>query len=251
MAEADPFAAANEAYTIVIAGHMNPAIHHPAWYKLINALSQDELASTVALDESRQLTEEAFLTKGPGLRPSTGAGVTICTPPFAQFTAGKMRITCIDESWTITTPDQNLFVRIRDIASTVFEALSHTPVSAYGLNFNFHRGTSVGNVGARLAQIIDGTQVGFPKGIQGSRSAKVGYTVSDGARALNVSVEPSVRGNDMIFVGINAHHPIVLETGVHQFDLTPLLRDSTEKDLLDAQEVLSWVMQIFGGNGKE
>ena len=179
--------------------------------------------------------------------------MTICTPAFAQFTAGKLRITCIEQNWTISTYEQSLLPRIRDVASSVFEALAHTPVSAYGLNFNFHRKAGVGNVGARLAQVVDATSLGFLKEGQGERSAKIGYTLSERGRALNVSVEPSARGVDMIFVGINAHHPIVPSgPGLQQFDLTPLFRDSTDKDLRDARRsILSRVMRAFEGNGRQ
>jgi hypothetical protein len=244
MAEADPFATANDAYSIVVAGNMNPAIHHPAWYKLIKALSEEELASSGGLGARRQDTAETSPTEQERGVTVTIAAVDpndpISTPGFARFTAGKIRIACIEQSWTIATFDQNLLVRIRDVASSVFEALGHTPVSAYGFNFAFHRKTGVADVGALLAQIIDATEFGFPKGVQGSRSARIGYTLSDGGRDLNVSVEKSARGAGMIFVGINTHHRIVRPgTGFGEFDLTPLLRDGVEKGLQDAQEVLS------------
>jgi hypothetical protein len=48
----DPFAAATETYPIVVAGVMNPAIHHPAWYKAMGALSDKELQSTGAIVHS-------------------------------------------------------------------------------------------------------------------------------------------------------------------------------------------------------
>ncbi len=252
MPEADPFASANEAYFIVVAGNMNPAIHHPAWYKVIGALSDEELASFgLAGGQAQAPVDMPIPEREQGLRPITDT-MTICTPTFAQFTAGKLRITCLEQSWTISTYDQSFLPRIRDVASSVFEALAHTPVSAYGLNFNFHRKAGVGNVGARLAQIVDATPLDFLKGGHGERSAKIGYTLSERRRDLNVSVEPSVRGTDMIFVGINAHHPIVPSgPGVQQFDLTPLFRDSTDKDLQDAQEVLSKVIRAFEGNGRQ
>ncbi len=250
MAEIDPFVSANTGYSIVIAGSMNPAIHHPAWYRLNKALSEEELASTGALGENRQGVGETSVAQWV-LSQGSPTNATICTPAFSQFTAGKIRIACIQQSWTITTIDRSLFVRIREVASAVFDILTHTPISAYGLNFNFHRKTSEKDLGSRLAQIIDDTGIGILKGVSGSRSAKLGYTVSTESRALNVSVERSVRGADTIFVGINAHHPIVMPPGVTQFDLTPLLRDSSDDDLRDAEEVLAWAIRTFGGNGKQ
>ncbi len=250
MPEADPFVSASDGYFIVVAGNMNPAIHHPAWYKLIGALSDEELAASGLADGRAQAPVGVPAPDRGQLRTITGM-TTICTPAFAQFTAGKLRITCFEQSWTITTYEQSLFSRIRDVASIVFGALAHTPVSAYGLNFNFHRKTGVGNVGAHLAQAVDAASLNFFQESRGERSAKIGYTLSEGGRALNISVEPSVHGTDMVFVGINAHHPIIPpESGFHQFDLAPLLRDSMEKDFRDAQEVLSKVIRIFEGNGR-
>ena len=39
MPEQDPFLTANESISIVVAGVMNPSIHHPAWYKLVGILT--------------------------------------------------------------------------------------------------------------------------------------------------------------------------------------------------------------------
>src|SRR5712692_7798773 len=129
MAEVDPFATATDTYSIVVAGSMNPAIHHPAWYKAIGALSDEELQTTGAVVHVGSVPPAQF-----------SAGAAICTPAISQFTAGRIRIACIvGQTWTIVTTDQNLWARIRDVAISVFEALGHTPVSAYGLNFTFHR----------------------------------------------------------------------------------------------------------------
>ena len=56
--------------------------------------------------------------------------------------------------------------------TAVFEALADTPVSAYGLNFNFHRKTGAGNVGARLAQIVDATSPASSKRVRESDRLK-------------------------------------------------------------------------------
>jgi hypothetical protein len=162
-----------------------------------------------------------------------------------------LRITCIERNWTISTYEQSLLGRLREVASLVFEALGHTPVSAYGLNFTFHRKTGVTNIGSRLAQIVDTTPLTFLKEAQGEHSAKITYTISGGNRDLNISVEPSVRGSDTVFIAINAHHPIVLlRPGFHQFDLTPLLRESMDRDFRDAQEILLSVTRTFEVDGK-
>ena len=116
MAEVDPFASANSGYFIVIAGNMNPAIHHPAWYKMVGALSEDELVSTGALGENQQGERQTSVTNWV-LSPSLPTNLTVCTAAFSQFTAGKIRIACLPQHWTITTINRNLFIRIRDGSS--------------------------------------------------------------------------------------------------------------------------------------
>jgi len=67
----------------------------------------------------------------------------------------------------------------------------------------------------------------------------IGYRISEERRDPNISIEPSVRRHDTVFVTINAHHPIILpEPGFHQFDLAQLLRESMGKDSVDARTVL-------------
>jgi hypothetical protein len=245
MPETDPFATANEAYSIAVAGAMNPAIHHPTWYKIIGALSESEVAEAMA--------QKAPPLPGPGQGYATiTSAVTMFMPGFAQFTAGKVRITCVEQSWTIWTHDRALLSRCCEIASSVFEALEHTPVTAYGLNFIYHRQTAIGAVAVRLAEILDASQLGLQlKQVAGTRSAKVGYTFSEKGRALNVNVEQSTRGADTLFVSINAHHPIVAEeVGGGLFDLGALLRGSIRRDSSDAEETISKIMQLFTGNGR-
>ncbi len=226
---------------------MNPAIHHPAWYHSVGALTDDELAHTGAVPAKDRQPRPA-VQGTPGIAVA-GPNMPICTPAFAQFTAGHIRVVCINQSWTISTPDKTSFLRIRDIATRVFMALGHTPVSAYGLNFSYHRRTKLGNVAVRLAQFVEAMPLGFDKFQHTERSAKIAYTTSAPGRDFNVSVEPSVRGSDVLFVGINAHHPILLPTpGFQQFDLGPLLGNSTENDLRDAQSCLSRILATFGGS---
>src|ERR1700730_3850135 len=161
MPDTDPFWSSDNGYAIVVAGNMNPSIHHPAWYKLIGALSDEELGSALTGSTSPAPAETPASQEGEVFE--VASGLTVTTPGLAQFTAGKMRIACVGQSWTITTYEQALLSRICDVASSVFEALTHTPVSAYGINFNFHRKTNVGDTGARLAQIVDATPLALLK----------------------------------------------------------------------------------------
>lgn len=252
MAEADPFATANDTLSVVVAGNMNPAIHHPAWYKLIHASTEEELASSGMTPLGRPDSKEGSAPKEKvALRILTTA-TPICTPALSQFTVGKMKVTCTEQNWSISSYEPQMLPRLVEIASKVFEALAHTPVSAYGMNFSFHRKVSMGNVGLRLAEMVDSTPISLFKNRQGMRSAKIGYSVSQPERTLNASIEASVKGADVVFVGINAHHPIRPSgTGFEQFELAPLLRASRDADLRDARDILSAVLSALGKKGND
>ena len=243
MPNEDPFVGGTEGYSVVITGNMNPAIHHPIWYKDIGALTDAELAETGA-------TRQTGMDSGsPKTNGSAAVAQIICTDVLSQFTSGKIRIICLSQSYTISTFDRTLLPRIREMASLVFQVLTHTPVTAYGLNFNVHRETTVGNVGALLAQVIDSTRLELMRDSKAERKAKFAYTFSEQGRALSVSIEQSRHAPNMVFVGINAHHPITLPQGIRQFDLTPLLQESMRKDSLDAEQILSKIMDVFKTDG--
>jgi hypothetical protein len=244
MADEDPFVGAFEGYSLVVTGNMNPAIHHPIWYKEIGALTEAELVETGAIP-----SESASLGSAKSEMPAPVLPI-ICSAMVSQFTSGKIRIICIPQSYTISTFDLTLLPRIREVASLVFQVLTHTPVSAYGFNFNVHRETIVSNVGALLAQVIDSTRFNrLTDGGHAARTAKIGYTLSEHGRALNISVEQSRHALNMVFLGVNAHHPIAPSKKL-QFDLTPLLQESMRKDTSDFEQVLSEVMDIFKDSGE-
>jgi len=254
MPETDPFQSADSGYSITVAGNMNPAIHHPAWYKIIGALSDVEIAASGAVGDVKPVpepTEPSDIVQGGLFVPSPTSG-PVLTPAFTAFTAGKLRIVCVQQNWTISTYERETFTRACEVACNVFAALPQTPVSAYGFNFNFHRKVGTANVASRLAQLADAVAFDFLLDRQGDRSATLHYSLNEGPRTLNISLEPSVRGSQIVFVGINAHHPIVATAGTlfQQFDLEPLLRDHSSKDLPDAEAILMKLLLIFEGNGK-
>jgi hypothetical protein len=250
MPDTDPFASAGGQYSIVVAGNMNPAIHHPGWYKAIRAMSDDELAPALGPLQSPPVQPTGSERQGQGVfRALSGSALTVVTPALAQFTVGPISITCLEQTWTIATINADLVSRICEIACAVFESLSHTPVSAYGFNLNAHRRTTTQNVGLGLAELLDATPVGLIRSIDSQRTAKIAYTnIDETGRRLTVSMEQSATSADAVFVAINAHHPITVtpEEGFRQFDLTPLLRSSSDRDRRDADELLTKVVSIFG-----
>src|SRR5690349_21052972 len=94
--------------SFVLTGSMNPALHHPLWYRDRGLISEAE--------------EKQALEKGsPMLLPSP--------QPYASFSAGFFQVKCDAERWEITTSRPDQFDTIRGIAQKLFdEVLPHTPV---------------------------------------------------------------------------------------------------------------------------
>ena len=55
MPEQDPFLTANESISIVVAGVMNPSIHHPAWYKLVGILTDADLSNLTPIQKTASI----------------------------------------------------------------------------------------------------------------------------------------------------------------------------------------------------
>ena len=99
-------------FSVVVSGHMNPAIHHPAWYEQIGILTQAEALESL---------------KGENF---------VCLPQVAQFASRGITVTCIPTRWDARTTKADQRERILDIAKRTYTALDHTPVSAFGFNFD-------------------------------------------------------------------------------------------------------------------
>src|SRR5258708_407316 len=128
MAESTPVRASH--FSIVALGPMNPRLHHPLWYKVIGAISEDEQAAALA---------------APNL---------VVLPPLSRFEVSGITIGCQENRWEISTEQSSLRSRIKDIACLVFQKLFETPIQLFGFNNNFQMETSVPNVRKCLSEVI-------------------------------------------------------------------------------------------------
>jgi len=95
-----------KAFSIVVAGSMNPAIHHPAWYRSVETISEDDANAAIA-------------------------GTVIVHPQLAQFGTPRWIINCVPDKWSIQTLGGLDDEEIIDIACKTFERLSETPIVAF------------------------------------------------------------------------------------------------------------------------
>lgn len=239
----DPFTEAENLCAIAISGAMNPAIHHPGWYRFIGAISSEEmeLAATMPVQAIA------------GAVVQIQANQAFCSVQFSQFTAGSLRVTCIPETWTILATDASGLDRIRDIADKVFAALTHTPISGYTISLFHHRRTSIEDVGVYLAQAIRSAPLGIVRLESAEELAQLRYIARSAQRDLMVDLQPSARAKTMVYIGINAVHKLPVQQPAKQlqtFDLGPLLTEALAQARSDAQEWVASITKALSGEGK-
>src|SRR5438309_2019002 len=96
---------------IVVLGHFNPSIFSPAWLR------------------ANQLI---------GAKEAEDAQVSVIAQPAAVFSVDWLRIEATSDRLQLATELAQESYRLRDAGVGVLSLLSHTPVSAVGLNRTAH-----------------------------------------------------------------------------------------------------------------
>src|SRR5258706_9132140 len=107
----------SDAYSIVVTGAMNPRLHHPYWYRHFEVVTDEECAAAML------------------------SGETISSAAIAQWVLPTLHVICLPDRWEVQALDASVAERAFEVAARTFELLDHTPTTAYGYNFNFHRET--------------------------------------------------------------------------------------------------------------
>jgi hypothetical protein len=178
-----------QGFTIVVVGRMNPAIHQPAWYRFIDAISEEEQQQTIK------------------------NGVVIL-PNQAHFGFEGLQISCDFERWQVALEGElsKSIERGKAIASKVFDiSLKHTPVTSVAFTFNNHVSVpGVSTVAPRIPQLV-APVVGLERfeGLAGRASLLT--QTQDGQ--YTIQIEPSVVNPALLYVGfffesrLPAHSP--------------------------------------------
>lgn len=211
-------APADDVFLIIVVGAMNPSIHHPSWYQIAHILSEEEASNAAR------------------------GGVVVTSPQVAQFNVGQISVTCDPVRWQIQAISTNDVPRIVEIADKTFKALHHTPVSACGLNFLHHRSVKLKNVAGVLGRKL----LSLDLGLIGNGSAEAGkmtYERSIGGKVIRTTIEPSIKGSDHVYVGINIERRFDQNPKLQQFDLKP--KEWIVHDQKDAEEQLASILKAM------
>lgn len=200
-----------EQFAIVVAGKMNPAIHHPAWY------------------------EHAGILRAEDVREAHMAPV-ICMQEFATFRTRQLEFVCERNRWSLATDQRDLIARIREIAGKVFARLDETPVSAFGFNFTYVREVPVADVGSTLAAAVGPLGVG-PVG-DGVRAKIAWVAPLENGAELNMKLS-GLEGSEVL-VDFNLHHQIRI---AGHFNLAELIESSYDREHRLVEQQLGRVLK--------
>jgi hypothetical protein len=187
--------------SLVVVGHMNPAIHHPGWYLRNGLISEKEFEVAIA------------------------GGDLVTLPQLAQFTADPIQINCDPRRWRASALHGTDPERVASIARTVFdEKLQETPVGALGINFEMHLGTTCKSVAERLAELA--CTLPFEFQCKAGSSARITFTEKSDLGQFSCKIEPSVRSAETLFLGFNIHVEFPVSENVpSQFSLHQAIVD--------------------------
>lgn len=182
---------------------MNPAIHHPLWYKTIGAIDEAEYQASIKtpFNTTSQLMSQLRFGK-PGLA-----------------------VQCQPNEWTIQGFDDQSWQRMVQIASLVFEKLNETPISAYAFATQKHLDTQVADVKGALARRIYSMKLALPAGDNIASSIELQVKMDD--YQARIALQPSVKGPDKLFVFYQHDYVPPQEQGKY-FDLGKLIAERVD-----------------------
>ncbi len=213
-------------YNIVVLGAMNPRIHHPSWYQLVNLITKEEAEAALS----------SPLTFGiPGL-----AQIQIPSLPLT--------ISCQEQRWEIYTDKKVNLERMQNITWKVFDdLLSHTPVNVLGLNFNHSRSTLCPDVPKLLAHQTVTMGIGLSSDSASEAAITLRRTFGD-HRSV-VVVQPSLAGRESVSVSCNYEYPVGAAGGGF-FSLKDKMTERIGQSLKGAEEQTDLIVRAINEKGK-
>src|SRR2546425_6009917 len=197
---------------------MNPAIHHPAWYHAMSIITQSEFEESLR-------------------KP------VVVMPQVAQFTSAGFSVICLPNRWQVSC-DTADGVRIVALAKATFDKLYHTPVTAYGVNHDFHVETAK-QIPSTLATIVRQTGLPFPP--NEVETAAITYIAEVSGCTFKTVISASPRGPNFLHIQNNAHFLLIPQDVINPFDLGPLLDEAFRRNENRSQAMLSSLVNAIQG----
>jgi hypothetical protein len=199
-----------ELYSIVAIGQMNPRIHHPGWYQLNGLIDDAEFAEAVK-------------------------GEVLVMAPMAKWQVKDFTIVCQMDRWEVQARDRGRLARLRALTSKLFDdLLTHTPISALGLNFHYLRTTSAPNVAGCLGDLLSKTQIGLQS--RGTVLTEITIRRLLDGRTLNVTIRAADKDERSSQVEIVNNFEYGFSDKIGQFKLQDTILSQFERDERESEE---------------
>jgi hypothetical protein len=214
----------SDLFGVVVLGNMNPRIHHPKWYQIVDLLSEEEAELAI---RSQQV---------------------ICTPAFAQFSIADLNIKCLQDRWEIQTTSVEKSRQIREFTARIFdEILPHTPVSTVALNFDHTRSVQRGSATQFVAAMLRDSagKIGIT-GIVGGEFA-LGRHLESPKRFAGKSTVLIRAADDDESITVNCNYTYVVQSSgdSSHFFFADLFRDYGPINQADAKSSLAGVLSAI------
>lgn len=170
------------AYSVLVAGSMNPSKHHPQWYRSISAIDDEEL--------------------GASLKSGTSGTTPIISR--LQFGSPSLTIFCQPNLWMIQSTDDGSWARMLKVASLVFAKANDQTMTAYGLMAQRHIDTN------RDAKAILAASIAkLDLGLQADKNISTNFTMASSEEGFTIttSIQSSVFGERVVFGLYHCDYP--------------------------------------------
>jgi len=167
-----------EGLTIVLVGHFNPALVHPAW------LARHELIR----DAEAQRAE-----------------VKLIRPELSLFDVGPFQVQAEPTRFMISVVDVGQAAALRDIVQSIFTLLGETPITQFGLTRAMHFRMQDVEAWHRVGNVLAPKKCweGLLEGA-GTQSVSVrGSWAGRKSKMVQVTVEPSAKVPNGVYVAVN------------------------------------------------
>ena len=172
-----------EGMSIVLLGSFNPGIFQPFWF-----VTQELLMKKEAEDVKTELIAE---------------GISI-------FQTDRFKFICDLSRLQISTENNAAYEQICDLIISIFQILSHTPVTKLGINFDYHIKIESEKKLNDIGDIIAPKQI-WEKVLETPKTLNVtiqGKQTRDYSGNVNVKVQGSPKVNPGIWININDHYDL-------------------------------------------
>jgi hypothetical protein len=183
---------AAEGLEVSVIGAFNPAIFHPDWFLRQKLISEEEAKSP----ESQ---------------------INVVGREVSEIQICGMKLFCTNDRFTLATANISKAARMQDLLLQIFTTLSHTPVTACGINPHAHYQVADEKYWHKIGHTLAPKQLIWDELLEhpGMQSLIVkARREGDFPGEIHLRVEPSQdrRFHPGVFVQANWHYPIPKET---------------------------------------